>query len=63
MKNNQIKSFTFKVAQKTENQSPIKARDGVAIAGCTGVMTSWGPEARMNWTPAGHTIRDAGYWC
>jgi len=32
----QVKSFTFTLAQKTERElSPIKVRDGIAIAGCS----------------------------
>lgn len=29
------KSFTFKVAQATESNKQAKAREGVAVAGCT----------------------------
>jgi len=64
MKNTQTKSFTFKVAQQTEVKTEqVKAREGVAMAGCTLVpIGPWGGrEPRANDWRTG--TRDGGYWC
>lgn len=62
MKQNQLKSFTFKVAKKSENKTQWKAREGVAIAGCSLVPTPFGPEPRtQGWRP--HPAQDNGDWC
>jgi len=58
-KNNQAKSFTFKVAQKADKQEPAKARDGVAVAGCSMAQTPWGVEP----VGEGWQGRDTGHWC
>jgi len=62
MKNNNSKSFSFKVAKSAEqNRTPSKARDGVALAGCTMAQTPWGSEPRgPAWM---NGARDQGYWC
>lgn len=61
MKNTQVKSFTFKVAQKTEEKkTQFKAREGVAIAGCTLTQTPWGAEPTTDWFGRGG---DGGMWC
>ena len=60
MKNNQVKSFTFKVAQQNQDKkTQFKAREGVAVAGCTLVQTPWGREPTTNWMTGG----DGNMWC
>jgi hypothetical protein len=60
MKNTQIKSFTFKVAQQTQDKkTQFKAREGVAIAGCTMTQTPWGREPTYSFQTGG----DGGFWC
>jgi len=41
MKKHQAKGFTFKTAEKTKGQSQVKAREGVAVAGCSFAGGSW----------------------
>ena len=48
MKNKQVKGFTFKTVAKQARTTGLKARDGVAIAGCTGVITPWGFDVQEN---------------
>lgn len=60
---NQSKGFTFKIAQEKTEKAPVKARDGVALAGCTMKSVPWGYEPAMNSYWGGHTFRDGGYWC
>lgn len=64
MKTNQVKGFTFKVAEKTEKKTQIKARDGVAVAGCSWAEAPWGgQDPRSNYTWWGQPSRDGGPWC
>lgn len=59
MKNKKVKSFTFKVAKKSEaKKGQWKAREGVAVAGCTMVPTPWGREPKTSFTGG-----DGGIWC
>lgn len=61
MKKNEIKSFTFKVAKKKEaEKGKFKAREGVAVAGCTMTETPWGREPTTSWFGTGG---DGGMWC
>ena len=59
MKNNQVKSFTFKVAEKADKKAQWKAREGVAIAGCTLTKMPWGREPTTNFA----TGKDGPVWC
>jgi hypothetical protein len=64
MKNNKpSKSFSFNIAKSEEaKNTPKKARDGVAAAGCSLVKMPWGGrEPKMhNWFTG---ARDGGYFC
>lgn len=63
MKKNQTKGFTFKVADKTENSTQVKARDGVAVAGCSWGEAPWGQAPKSNYLWGLKYSRDGGYWC
>lgn len=64
MKKDQAKGFTFKVAEKTENKTQVKARDGVAVAGCSWAEAPWGgQEPKSNYLWGLQFSRDGGYWC
>lgn len=57
---NEVKSFTFKVAKATESsKGQLKAREGVAIAGCSLVDLYGYPEPKYRTGPG----QDNGYWC
>lgn len=59
MKANNVKSFTFKVADKADKKQQWKAREGVAVAGCTLVSVPWGgKEPTTNFNGG-----DGGLWC
>lgn len=61
MKNDKMKSFTFKVATQKKASSQWKAREGVAVAGCTMVLMPWGDrEPKTNFTGASG---DGPVWC
>lgn len=60
---NQSKGFTFKIAQEKTEKAPVKARDGVALAGCTMKATPWGTEPAYSRYYAGQWQRDGGAWC
>ena len=62
MKSNKVKGFTFKVANKQQKQTEAKARDGVAIAGCTRYTTQWGFQDWKNTNPFNHQ-KDEGFIC
>lgn len=62
MKANQTKGFTFKVADKKEEQSQVTARDGVATAGCTAVFLYDGTR-EWKMTSFFNQQRDQGYFC
>jgi hypothetical protein len=54
MKNNKVKSFTFKVAEKSQQtDKQFKARDGVAVAGCTLTNFPFGREPTFNFVTGG----------
>jgi hypothetical protein len=61
MKSNKVKSFTFKVAEKSQqSDKQFKAREGVAVAGCTMTTTPWGREPTTSWFGQSG---DGGMWC
>lgn len=64
MRNNKVKSFTFKVAKKAEaNETPWKADEGVAVAGgCTMTRTFWGGREPMC-EPGNPDVRDGSVFC
>lgn len=59
--NNEVKSFTFKVAEESQTKNKqFKAQEGVAIAGCTNTKTPWGYEPTFNMM---HLSGDGSFWC
>lgn len=59
---NQNKGFTFKVAANKDVKGQVKAREGVAIAGCTRVTAPWGGTEAKTHNPYTQ-VKDDGYWC
>ena len=60
MSQKQSKSFTFKLAEKAEKPAQWKAREGVAVAGCTLTNFPWGREPTFDWR---NLAGDGGLFC
>lgn len=61
MSQKQSKSFTFKLAKQAETSKKWKAREGVAVAGCTMTQFPWGREPTTN--PFNGWSGDGGLFC